>query len=58
MYDEVKKIIPEELLDTNPHVEFKQKAAESQAIIRTGEFTPYSNVILIAGARGFELDQD
>jgi D-ribose pyranase len=58
MYDEIKKIIPEELLDTIPHFEFKQKTAESKAVIRTGEFTPYSNVILIAGAWGFELDQD
>ena len=58
MYDEIKKIIPEKLIDTIPHVEFKQKTAESKAVIRTGEFTPYSNVILVAGAWGFEIDQD
>lgn len=58
MYAEIKKVIPEELLDTIPHIEFKQKTTESKAVIRTGEFTPYANVILVAGAWGFELDQD
>ena len=58
MYNEIKKIIPEELLDTIPHVEFKEKTAESKAVIRTGEFTPYSNIFLVAGAWGFEPDQD
>ena len=58
MYDEIRKIIPEEMLETIPHVEFKQKTAGSKAVIRTGEFTPYSNVILVAGAWGFELDKD
>lgn len=58
MYDEIKKVIPEELLVTISHVEFKQKTAESKAVIRTGEFTPYSNVILVAGAWGFEVDKD
>ena len=38
-----------------PHVEFKRQTAVSRAIIRTGEFTPYANIILVAGAWGFEL---
>jgi D-ribose pyranase len=38
-----------------PHVEFKRATAVSRAIIRTGEFTPYANIILVAGAWGFEL---
>ncbi len=57
LYEQIKKAIPEELLITVPHIEFKQRTAESKAIIRTGEFTPYSNVILVAGAWGFELDK-
>ena len=32
-----------------PHSVFKKKTAESRAVIRTGENTPYSNVILKAG---------
>jgi D-ribose pyranase len=29
-----------------PHAEFKKQTADSRAVIRTGEATPYANVIL------------
>lgn len=32
-----------------PHVELKQRSAQVRFAIRTGEFTPYSNIILTAG---------
>lgn len=32
-----------------PHDEFKALTADSKAVVRTGEFTPYANVILVAG---------
>jgi D-ribose pyranase len=32
-----------------PHEEFKIKTKTAVAVVRTGEFTPYANVILIAG---------
>lgn len=32
-----------------PHEEFKQLSRESEAIVRTGECTPYANVILKSG---------
>jgi len=32
-----------------PHKEFKARSHESKAIIRTGECTPYANVILVSG---------
>ncbi|MCL4237097.1 MAG: D-ribose pyranase [Anaerolineae bacterium] len=32
-----------------PHEEFKARTAAARAVVRTGEFTPYANVILIAG---------
>lgn len=32
-----------------PHMEFKSRMKESKAVVRTGEFTPYSNIILISG---------
>ncbi len=42
-----------------PHAEFKRQTASARAVIRTGEFTPYANVILVAGAWGFDLaDQE
>ncbi len=38
-----------------PHIDFKQQTHSARAIVRTGEFTPYANVILISGAWGFGL---
>jgi len=32
-----------------PHESFKAKTAESRAVIRTGEFSPYANIILSSG---------
>ena len=32
-----------------PHEDFKRISTESRAIIRTGECTPYANVILVSG---------
>jgi D-ribose pyranase len=32
-----------------PHVEFKQRTHGARAFVRSGEFTPYANVILHAG---------
>lgn len=32
-----------------PHDAFKEQSTKSRAIIRTGEFTPYSNLIIVSG---------
>ncbi len=32
-----------------PHTEFKQKTHDARAVVRSGEFTPYSNVLLYSG---------
>lgn len=32
-----------------PHTELKQRCQQARAIVRTGEFTPYMNVLLYAG---------
>ncbi|MFP8966148.1 D-ribose pyranase [Pokkaliibacter sp. CJK22405] len=32
-----------------PHEQFKSRSANSKAVVRTGECTPYANIILIAG---------
>jgi D-ribose pyranase len=39
--------IPVETMD---HSEFKQRSKSVKAIIRTGDFTAYSNVLLVSGA--------
>jgi D-ribose pyranase len=34
---------------TVPHQSFKAQTHSARAVIRTGEFTPYANIILEAG---------
>jgi D-ribose pyranase len=31
------------------HAELKSLCAQARAVVRTGEFTPYANIILVAG---------
>jgi D-ribose pyranase len=32
-----------------PHEEFKRLTASARAVVRTGECTPYANIVLVAG---------
>lgn len=41
--------LPEIEIELVPHVEFKKLTHEARAFVRSGEFTPYANVILHAG---------
>jgi len=36
-------------MDAMPHIEFKKVARDARAAVRTGEFTPYANIILVYG---------
>lgn len=36
-------------VDRLPHAEFKRRTAAASAVIRTGDDTPYANVLLVAG---------
>jgi D-ribose pyranase len=36
-------------VESVPHEAFKHLTQSSRAVVRTGEFTPYANVILVAG---------
>ena len=36
-------------LDTIPHDDLKRRVADAIAVVRTGEFTPYANIVLRAG---------
>jgi D-ribose pyranase len=53
IYRGIRELLGDVPIETCPHVEFKQMSAGGKAIIRTGEYTPYANVILVAGAWGF-----
>lgn len=56
MYEALVEVLGEIPIEFVPHEDFKRETAVSRAIIRTGEFTPYANVILVTGAWGFDLD--
>ena len=45
----IKKVMPDVEIEFIPHSELKQDLKTSKAFIRTGEETPYSNVILESG---------
>lgn len=51
----IKKIVGDVPVEIIPHLHFKERTSRSRAVIRTGEFTPYANVILVSGPWGFEL---
>lgn len=49
MYKEIEKRFENVKITKVAHEEFKATTKESMAIIRTGEFTPYANIILKSG---------
>lgn len=50
MRDQLEKLIGDEFpLEVRPHEDVKKLAKNVKAVVRTGEFTPYSNIILEAG---------
>ena len=55
IYEGIQKLLLNVPIEMIPHIAFKQKTQTARAVIRTGEFTPYANIILVAGAWGFKL---
>lgn len=47
--DAVRALFPDAAEDTLTHAEFKALTRNARAVVRTGEFTPYANVVLAAG---------
>lgn len=43
------EILKDQEIEFIPHIDFKELSGKSMAIIRTGEATPYANVILQSG---------
>ena len=48
-YEAIKKILEDAPIATVTHLIFKEQTRSARAVIRTGEFTPYTNIILVAG---------
>lgn len=46
---EVQELLPEVAIEFVTHAELKTRTASARAVVRTGEFAPYANVILVAG---------
>lgn len=46
---ELKRLLPQTLFEEISHAELKERCARARAVVRTGEFTPYANVILVSG---------
>lgn len=45
----IQQIFPDTLTTFIPHEEMKKDLANTKAFVRTGEMTPYSNIILVSG---------
>jgi len=46
---EVQALLPDVALEFVAHTELKTRTASARAVVRTGEFAPYANVILVSG---------
>jgi D-ribose pyranase len=46
---DVQELLPEVPVQFVTHSEFKTRTASARAVVRTGEFTPYANVVLVSG---------
>jgi D-ribose pyranase len=49
MYAALLDLLGDVPVQTVTHEQFKARTREARAVVRTGEFTPYANIILIAG---------
>ena len=49
VFEEVNRILGDVPIKAVPHEMFKEHTRSAKAVIRTGEFTPYANVILTSG---------
>lgn len=50
-FKNIVELFPKDIpVETMPHTQFKQRSTKVKAVIRTGDFTAYSNVLLISGA--------
>jgi D-ribose pyranase len=49
VYEGVKNLLGDVPIETVGHEDLKTRSRSARAVVRTGEFTPYANVILVAG---------
>jgi D-ribose pyranase len=49
IYEAITRLLGDVPIEAVPHSVLKERARSARAVIRTGEFTPYANIILVAG---------
>ncbi len=49
MGEEILKRFPEISVEYISHIEFKERTKRARGLVRSGEHTPYANVILVGG---------
>ena len=49
IYAAIQGLLGDVPVETTPHRILKEQTRSARAVVRTGEFTPYANVILVAG---------
>lgn len=49
MYRSIIELFPGIPVETMPHVDFKRRTKEARGLVRSGEFTSYANILLVAG---------
>lgn len=49
LFSQVKEILQETPIESISHEEFKSLSANAKGVVRSGEHTPYANIILISG---------
>ena len=49
IYEATKELLGDVPIEIETHLIFKEQTRSARAVIRTGEFTPYANIILVAG---------
>ncbi len=54
IYEQIKKLLPDIPFEMMSHEDLKKRSETTHAVVRTGEFTPYANIILVAGVWGFK----
>jgi len=49
IFQAIQRIFSNVEIESCTHEEFKQMSNNAVAVVRTGEFTPYANIILVSG---------
>jgi D-ribose pyranase len=49
IYQGLRDLLGDVPIETVTHEDLKARSRSARAVVRTGEFTPYANVILVAG---------